>query len=197
MLVRLVWWEASCTRWLRGRAGERRRERDPTLRFASKLTFFVSFQWIFNFHVFSGFHSEDLHVVDSWCDLWGLGLVNQISLVLETSRQQVSTNWSWSLRLKDSFSGVLVSGQGQRSRQPLSFPPLPTRYCRLEKVKTWAHDSMQVAPGDDGGMQRGTLTSRAEARVVLGCADPNRIILWTQSTSQTQINILQLLFKPK
>ena len=187
-------WEASCTRWSRGRAGERRRERDPTLRFASKLThvfLLCRFNGSLISCMFSGFHSEDLHVVDSWCDLWGLGLVNQISLVLETSRQQVSTNWSWSLRLKDSFSGVLVSGQGQRSRQPLSFPPLPTRYCRLEKVKTWAHDSMQVAPGDDGGMQRGTLNSRAEARVVLGCADPNRIILWNQSTSQTQIDMTQ------
>jgi len=35
----------------------------------------------------------------------------------------------------------------------------------------------QAAPGDDGGLQRGTLNSNAEARVVLGCADPNRIIL--------------------
>ena len=63
----------------------------PNIEVFLKIDFlFVSFQWIVN--LFSGFHSEDLHVVDSWCDLWGLGLVNQISLVLETSRQQVSTN---------------------------------------------------------------------------------------------------------
>ena len=58
MPLRLALWEASCTRWLRGRAGERRRERDPTLRFSSKLThafLFVSFQWIFNFMCFQVF----------------------------------------------------------------------------------------------------------------------------------------------
>ena len=47
----------------------------------------------------------------------------------------------------------------------------------LHKPEICSHASNQAAPGDEGGLQRGTLNSNAEARVVLGCADPNRIIL--------------------
>ena len=52
----------------------------------------------------------------------------------------------------------------------------------LELYQNYSHlnfPPIKAAPGtDDGGLQRGTLNSNsAEARVVLGCADPNRIIL--------------------
>ena len=37
----------------------------------------------------TGVHPEDLHVADRWGHLWGLGLVKQISLLVETACQQV------------------------------------------------------------------------------------------------------------
>jgi len=79
----------------------------------------------------------------------------------------ISGAWAWSSKSLNSWK-LLASrcfGFWTGSKKP-DTPVFPTV-------------AYQAAPGtDDGGLQRGTLNSNsAEARVVLGCADQNRIIL--------------------
>merc|ERR1712039_214374 len=79
----------------------------------------------------------------------------------------ISGTWSWSSKSLNSWK--LLANRcfgfwtGSKKHDTPVFPTV----------------AYEAAPGDDdGGLQRGTLNSNpAEARVVLGCADPNRIIL--------------------
>merc|ERR1719222_271707 len=77
----------------------------------------------------------------------------------------ISGAWAWSSKSLSSWKQLAnrCFGFWTGTKKPAT-PVFPTV-------------AYQAAPGDDGGLQRGTLNSNAEARVVLGCADPNRIIL--------------------